>query len=204
MIWQPRPPQLIAIRVGVFAVCLVPLVHLVWGAFTNALGVNPIETITRATGWWTLFFLCASLAVTPVRRVTGANWLVKLRRMLGLFAFFYATSHLVVFAWFDHSFDVVSMLVDVVKRPFITVGFVAFVLLIPLAFTSTQAMQRRLGRNWQTLHRLAYVIAPLGVLHFWWLVKADVARPAQFALAIAVLLGFRIAWAVRRAGVGVV
>lgn len=197
MAWQPRSRQLTAIKVALFAACLVPLARLVWSVAAGDLGTNPIETITRATGWWTLFLLCVTLAVTPARRLSGANWLIKLRRMLGLFAFFYAALHFVAFVWFDHWFALGDMLKDVAKRPFITIGFTAFVLLLPLAATSTAAMQRRLDRNWQRLHRLVYAIAALGVLHFWWLVKADVARPAQFALALAALLGLRLAWKLR-------
>jgi len=191
MAWQPRPGQLGWIKAGVFAACLVPLGRLVYGAFANSLGANPIETITRSTGWWTLFLMAVTLAVTPVRKLSGANWLLRLRRMLGLFAFFYALCHFVTFIWFDHWFDVGEIVKDVIKRPFVTVGFAAFVLLVPLAATSNNAMVKKMGRNWQRLHRLAYVIAVLGVLHFWWLVKRDLTEPILFAVAIAVLLGMR-------------
>ncbi len=133
-----------------------------------------------------------ALSVTPLRRWTSANWLLKLRRMLGLFAFFYASVHFMTFVWFDHWFDVAEILKDVVKRPFVTVGFAAYLLLLPLAMTSTDRMVRKLGRNWQRLHRLVYVIAVLGVVHFWWLVKRDVTEP---------LLGIRLAWRARAARV---
>jgi methionine sulfoxide reductase heme-binding subunit len=186
-------------KVGVFVLCLVPLARLVYGGFANTLGANPIETITRSTGWWTLFLLMATLALTPLRRLTGAYWPLRLRRMLGLFAFFYACAHFTTFIWFDHWFDVGEILKDVVKRPFVTVGFAAFLLFLPLAFTSTNAMVRRLGRNWQRLHRLVYVIAVLGVVHFWWLVKRDVTEPFVFALVLAVLLGVRLRWRLREA-----
>ncbi len=194
MPWQPRSGQLAWIKAGVFVLCLVPLTRLVYGGVTNALGANPIETITRSTGWWTLFLLMATLAVTPFRRLSGANWLLRLRRMLGLFAFFYASVHFLTFIWFDHWFDVAEIVKDVIKRPFVTVGFAAFVLLLPLAFTSTNAMVRRLGRNWQRLHRLVYAIAILGVVHFWWLVKRDLTEPVIFAIVISVLLGLRLYW----------
>jgi len=192
--WLPGSRQIGWIKACVFALCLVPLGRLVYGGFANGLGANPIEAITRSTGWWTLFLLAATLAVTPLRRLSGANWLLKLRRMLGLFAFFYACAHFVTFIWFDHWFDAAEILKDVIKRPFVTVGFATFLLLLPLAFTSTNSMVRRLGRNWQRLHRLVYVIAVLGVVHFWWLVKRDLTEPAIFAAIVAWLLGVRIYW----------
>ncbi len=182
------------IKAGVFALCLVPFGRLVYGAFANSLGANPIETITRSTGWWTLFLLTVTLAVTPLRKVSGAHWLLKLRRMLGLFAFFYACAHFITFIWFDHWFDVAAILKDVVKRPFVTIGFAAFLLLVPLALTSTDAMVRRLGRNWARLHRLVYAIAVLGVAHYWWLVKRDLTEPVIFATVVAGLLGLRLYW----------
>ena len=197
MAWQPRSSHVRWIKAGLFAACLVPLARLVYGAVGNTLGANPIEAITRSTGWWTLFLLAATLCVTPLRRVTGANWLLKLRRMLGLFAFLYALTHFATFIWFDHWFDAGEILKDVVKRPFVTVGFAALVLMLPLAVTSNSAMVRRLGRNWQRLHRLAYPVSVLGVLHFWWLVKRDLTEPILFAVVVAVLLGIRAFWHVR-------
>jgi sulfoxide reductase heme-binding subunit YedZ len=191
MPWQPRAGQLAWIKAAVFALCLVPLARLVHGAFTDGLGANPIEAVTRSTGWWTLFFLAVTLAVTPLRKVSGAAWVLRLRRMLGLYAFFYAACHFTTFIWFDHWFDAGEILKDVVKRPFVTVGFAAFVLLVPLAVTSTDGMVRRLGRNWQRLHRLVYAVAILAVLHFWWLVKRDLTEPVIFALAFVALLGIR-------------
>lgn len=182
------------IKAGVFALCLVPFGRLVYGAFANSLGANPIETITRSTGWWTLFLLTVTLAVTPLRKVSGAHWLLKLRRMLGLFAFFYACAHFITFIWFDHWFDVAAILKDVVKRPFVTIGFAAFLLLVPLALTSNNTTVRKLGRNWQRLHRLVYAIAVLGVAHYWWLVKRDLTEPVIFAAVVAGLLGLRLYW----------
>jgi methionine sulfoxide reductase heme-binding subunit len=196
--WQPRARQLAAIKIALFALCLVPFVHLVWGVAYDALGANPVEAVTHSTGWWTLFLLCATLGVTPLRRATGANWLLKLRRMLGVYAFFYATLHFLTYVWLDQWFDIGAIAKDVLKRPYITVGFTAFLLLIPLAATSTNAMQRRLGRNWQRVHRFIYLIAVFGVLHFWWLVKRDVTEPALFALVVSGLLGARLYWRVRR------
>jgi sulfoxide reductase heme-binding subunit YedZ len=190
----PGSRQVTWIKVGLFALCVVPLARLVYGAVTNSLGANPIEAITRSTGWWALFLLMATLSVTPLRKLTGANWLLRLRRMLGLYAFFYACVHFITFVWFDHWFDVGEIVKDVIKRPFVTIGFAAFLLLWPLALTSTNAMVRRLGRNWQRLHRLVYVAAILGVAHFWWLVKRDLTEPAIFAAGLALLLGLRIYW----------
>ena len=185
-----------AFKALVFVLALVPLARLAAGAlyFPDWLGANPAELITRATGDWTLRFLLITLAVTPLRRLTGWNWLLKLRRMLGLYAFFYAVVHLSSYVAFDQLFSITDILHDIVKRPFITVGFTALVLLVPLVITSTNAMLRRLGaKRWLALHRLVYIIAPLGVLHFWWMVKRDVTEPAIYALILAVLLGYRLA-----------
>ena len=182
-----------------FAAALLPFARLVVFTIIGQLGANPIEFITRNTGDWTLYFLCITLAVTPLRRLSKWNWLIKLRRMLGLFAFFYATLHFTTFLWFDHFFDVQEMLKDVIKRPFITVGFIAFVLLIPLAVTSTNGMVKWLGgKRWQWLHRVIYVIAPLGILHFWWMKagKHDFAEPILFGLIVAALLLLRVYWSI--------
>ncbi len=179
-----------------FTVACLPFMRLVVFAFTDRLGANPIEFITRNTGDWTLYFLCITLAITPLRRLTKWHWLIKLRRMLGLFAFFYALLHFTTFLWFDHFFDVAEMWKDVIKRPFITIGFIAFVLMIPLAVTSTNAMVRRLGgKRWQWLHRTIYLIAPLGVLHYWWMKagKQDFAQPLLFGVIVGLLLLFRVA-----------
>lgn len=156
------------------------------------LGANPIEFITRSTGTWTLVFLLITLSVTPLRRLTGRNELIRFRRMLGLFAFFYACLHFTTYIWLDQFFDLQAIVKDVFKRPFITLGFASFLLLIPLALTSTHAMQRRLKRRWQQLHRLVYLIAIGGVVHYWWLVKKDITQPLIYALLLAVLLGFRV------------
>jgi methionine sulfoxide reductase heme-binding subunit len=194
-------PWLSWLRAAVFVASLYPLARIVLFGFTDRLGANPIEFITRSTGLWTLVFLCITLAVTPLRRLTGWTALVRLRRMLGLYAFFYAALHFTTYIWFDKWFDVAAMLKDVGKRPFITVGFAAFVLLIPLAVTSTRAMARKLGRRWQTLHRLIYAIGVLAILHFWWMKagKHDLALPKLYGAIMFVLLGWRIgAWLVAR------
>lgn len=195
--FQPTPRQLFGIKAFVFALCLIPLGHLVYGIVTDSLGANPIEAVTRGLGDWALRLLLITLAVTPLRRFTGVNWLLRLRRMLGLFTFFYAVLHMLTYVWLDQFFDWGFILKDIVKRPFITVGFLSFVLLIPLAVTSTNAMMKRLGRNWSRLHKAVYAIGMLGVLHFWWMVKADVREPALYAGILAVLLGLRLMWKVR-------
>ncbi len=181
-------------RAAVFAVALVPFARLVSGFLTDDLTANPIEFITRQTGYWALVLLVASLAVTPIRRLTGWNDIIKLRRLIGLLAFFYATLHLVTWIVLDKFFDLDIMIEDVVKRRFITIGMLTWVILVPLALTSTTNTIRRLGRKWQTLHRLAYVAGITGVIHFWWLVKADVFEPQMFAAVLAVLFGVRIWW----------
>ncbi|AOJ88233.1 sulfoxide reductase heme-binding subunit YedZ [Burkholderia sp. MSMB0856] len=195
------PRWLAPAKVLVFAAGLYPLARLVLFGLTDRLSANPIEFITRSTGLWTLVMLCITLTVTPIRRVTGVPALLRFRRMIGLFAFFYATLHFTTYLWFDKWFDVLAILKDVGKRPFITVGFAAFVLLIPLAATSPRAMVRRLGRHWTTLHRAIYAIALLGVLHFWWMRagKHNLAQPKLYATIVAVLLGWRLLeWGWRR------
>jgi sulfoxide reductase heme-binding subunit YedZ len=193
------------VKIAVFIAAWYPLVRLIVFGFIGRLGANPIEFITRSTGLWTLVFLCITLAVTPLRRLTGINALLRFRRMLGLYAFFYATLHFTTFIWFDHWFDIAAVLVDIVKRPFITVGFAAFILLIPLAVTSPRAMVRKLGRRWQILHRAIYLIAGLAILHFWWMKagKHDLILPKIYGAIVVVLLGWRVvvwvrAWRVER------
>ncbi len=182
-------------KVAVFVAAWYPLARIVFFGVTDRLGANPIEFITRSTGLWTLVFLCITLAVTPLRRLTGWNALLRFRRMLGLYAFFYAALHFTTYIWFDKWFDVAAMLKDVGKRPFITVGFAAFVLLVPLAVTSTKAMVRKLGRRWQSLHRLIYAIGVLAILHFWWLKsgKHDLILPKIYGAIMVALLGWRLA-----------
>jgi sulfoxide reductase heme-binding subunit YedZ len=171
-----------------FILCLVPLASLIWRAFYGDLGANPIETITRNTGDWTLRFLLITLSISPLRQWFGLSGLLRFRRMFGLYVFFYACCHFSIWFIFDHAFDFADMIEDIVERPYITVGFSALLLLIPLAITSNNAMVRRLGRRWKKLHRLTYLIVGLGVLHFLWLVKADYLEPGIYALIAAALL----------------
>jgi len=169
----------------------------VYGYFTNDLTANPIDYITDTTGYTALSLLMITLTVTPLRRLTGRNELIRLRRMLGLLAFFYACLHVSTWLVLDWFFDFASMAADVVERPFITMGMTTFVLLFPLAVTSTKGMIRRLGKKWQQLHRLVYVAGLTAIIHFWWVVKADFREPRLFALALTVLLGFRAWWTLR-------
>jgi sulfoxide reductase heme-binding subunit YedZ len=176
----------------VFVLCLGPLSVLTWKAFHALLGANPVDVITRSTGKWTLTFLLLTLSVTPLRRLLRMPWLVRFRRMLGLYAFFYGSLHLMTYVWLDQFFDVHGMLHDIAKRKFITAGMTAFALMVPLAFTSTSGWIRRMGgKRWQKLHRLIYLSATAGVIHFLWLVKADKSRPIAYGSVLAILLLFR-------------
>ena len=185
------------LKIAVFLACLLPLGRLGWKAYRGMLGANPIEVITHSTGDWTIILLLVTLSITPLRRFTGQLWLIRLRRMIGLFAFFYGYLHFTTYIWLDKFFNWHEMLVDIGKRRFITVGVLGFVLLIPLAVTSTAGWIRRLGgRRWQRLHQLIYVTAVAGVIHYIWLVKADLHKPLQYAAILTVLLGYRVAvWA---------
>ncbi|MGZ8192765.1 MAG: sulfite oxidase heme-binding subunit YedZ [Methylobacter sp.] len=187
------------IKAGVFVLALIPLIKLGMGAYLDALGANPIEKITRTTGYWTLTFLLITLSATPFRRILGWNWLIRLRRMLGLFAFFYGSLHFLTYLVLDQFFDWPAIVKDIVKRPYITVGFPSYVLMIPLAITSTDRMIRRVGgKRWRWLHRLIYLSAVGGVVHYWWLVKKDITNPATFALLLGILLGVRVIYWARR------
>jgi methionine sulfoxide reductase heme-binding subunit len=179
-------------KLAVFLACLFPLGQLLYYGFTDDLTANPIEYITRFTGSWALILLLGSLSITPLRKITGWNDLIKLRRMLGLFAFSYALVHFATYMVLDLFFDFAAIAKDIFKRPYITVGFTAFALLIPLAVTSTSGMIRRLGKRWQQLHRLVYVVAIAAVIHFYWLVKADIRRPVMYGSVLALLLGYRL------------
>ncbi|HHJ17494.1 MAG TPA: sulfoxide reductase heme-binding subunit YedZ [Gammaproteobacteria bacterium] len=176
----------------VFMLCLLPLMVLGWQLLAGLLGANPIDEVADNTGEWALRFLLITLMATPLKRLFGWGWTIRVRRMLGLFAFFYAGLHLLTYLWLDQFFDWGEIWLDILDRPFITVGMLAFVLLLPLAITSNTFMMRRLGRGWKRLHRLAYIVPALGVLHFWWLVKADVLEPLVYGAVLAVLLGLRI------------
>jgi len=180
-------------KVVIFLNALVPLALLLWDVYWKRVGVNPVEFMTRTTGMLTLIFLMITLALTPARKVTGANWLVKFRRMLGLYAFFYGTLHLITYVWFDRYFNLRSVVSDVVQRPFIAIGMTAFFLMAPLALTSTNQMIKRLGgKRWAKLHRLVYLAGIAGVVHFWMLVKSDIRLPLTFAFILFLLLGYRV------------
>jgi methionine sulfoxide reductase heme-binding subunit len=180
------------IKPVVFILCLLPFLLLAWDTITHHLGANPVETLNHRTGIWTLRLLLLTLTVTPLRRITGWNSLIRLRRMLGLYTFFYAFAHFLTWLVFDHFFNVHEIVKDIIKRPYITVGFSAFVMLIPLAVTSTKNWVRRLGSRWAKLHQLVYVIATGGVLHYLWLVKADVRDPVIYGSILTVLLAYRV------------
>jgi len=179
------------IKPALFLMCLLPFGLLVWAALTDNLGTNPVETLTHETGEWALRFLLITLCITPLRRLTKFHWLIKFRRMLGLFAFFYAALHFTTYIWLDQFFDWKEILIDIPKRPFITIGFISFVLLIPLAVTSTNAMQRRLKKHWSTIHQLVYVIPMLVVVHFIWSLKADYLEPAVYTFIFLILMLMR-------------
>ena len=192
------PGTLAAIKATIFVICLGPLARLVVGGFLGKLGVNPVELITRSTGTWTLVFILVTLAVTPLRQLSGWHWLARLRRLFGLYAFFYGVMHFLTFVWLEHFFDPSAIARDIVKRPFVTMGFTALVMMVPLAITSTDAMVRRLGgRRWVALHRLIYPLAACGVIHYWWLVKRDVTQPVIYGGVLGVLIGYRL-WRVLR------
>jgi sulfoxide reductase heme-binding subunit YedZ len=188
------------LKLLIFLLCLGPAALLNWKGFHDLLGANPVDVITRTTGRWTLIFLLLTLTISPLRRLSRLPWLIRFRRMLGLFAFFYGSLHLMTYVWLDKFFDVREMLHDILKRRFITAGMSAWILMLPLALTSTAGWIRRLGgKRWQTLHRLIYLSAAAGVIHFIWLVKADLRRPLTYGGVLAVLLVFRVAqWGLKR------
>ena len=184
---------IILFKLVLWLLCLSPVGLLAWKATHDELGANPLSEVTLTTGHWTLYLLLITLGVSPLRTITGVNWLIRFRRPLGLFAFFYGCLHLMTYLWFDKFFDVHEIVKDIYKRPFITAGMTAWTLMLPLALTSTAASIRWLGgRRWQALHRLIYASAIAGVVHFWWLVKRDVTRPEVMAGILTILLGFRI------------
>lgn len=204
---SPRKAQLSARAVGrikpvLFLLGLTPFLRWIWLGLNNGLTANPVEFLTRSSGTWTLVCLLVTLAITPLRRMAGQPALVRVRRMCGLFAFFYGAMHFMAWVWWDRGLDPAAMLQDIGERPFITVGFAAFVLMTALAATSTQWAMRRLGKRWQQLHRAVYAIGLLAVLHYWWhkAGKNDLAQPLLYASVLALLLGWRIvAWWRRRA-----
>ncbi|WP_289282283.1 MULTISPECIES: sulfite oxidase heme-binding subunit YedZ [unclassified Methylophaga] len=180
------------VKAGVFFICLVPLIYLIWGLFTENLGANPVETLTRNSGLWALRFLLITLLVSPIRWYTGLTAVVKYRRMLGLYAFFYAFVHMLLYLGLDQLFNIHDIWKDIIKRPFITVGFISFILLLPLVVTSTNKMIKRLGgKRWKRLHRLTYLVASLSCLHFLMLVKADIREPVIYILLLLALFFVR-------------
>ncbi|MHB1856018.1 MAG: protein-methionine-sulfoxide reductase heme-binding subunit MsrQ [Acidobacteriaceae bacterium] len=193
--------SIVALKFVVFPACLIPLAVLVYQGFTNTLGPDPVATITHTTGFWTLYFLLISLAITPVRRLSRRlAWLIRFRRMLGLFAFFYATLHLTTWVWLYSSFDAHAMVHDIAKRPFITMGMFGWTCQFLLAATSTTWSIRKLGgKRWTMLHRLAYVAATAGVIHYWWIVKTGVRTPWKVTVVLAVLLLARALWSAKEA-----
>ena len=192
---------IIALKFVVFPACLIPLGWLIYHGFTNSLGPDPVATITHTTGFCTLYFLLGSLAITPVRRLSSRlGWLIRFRRMLGLFAFFYATLHLTTWVWLYSSFEARAMVHDIAKRPFITMGMLGWTCLLLLAATSTTWSIRKLGgKRWTMLHRLAYVAAIAGVIHYWWIVKTGVRTPWKVTVVLAVLLLARALWSAKEA-----
>ena len=201
---SPSPTQLQALKAMLFLVCLLPAGRLVWAAWSGDFGANPVEFVQRWTGTWTFNLLLLTLCISPLRALTGWAWLLRLRRLLGLFCFFYACLHVLAYVGFDHAFAIEAIARDVWKRPFVSAGFAAFVLLIPLAATSSQWAIRRLGgRRWQALHRAVYPVALLACVHYFWLVKATALLwPLLYTAAVILLLGWRVrAWQ-RKAGAG--
>jgi len=194
--WRnPSSSAVTRVKWAFVSVAMLPLARLVAGFFMNSLGANPIEFITRSTGTWTLVGIVITLSITPLRKLLNWPWLLRLRRSAGLVAFFYAALHFTTYIWFDRFFDFSDIVKDIVKRPFITVGFAAFVLLIPLAVTSNNAVIKKLGAaRWQRIHYAVYAIAVLAVIHYWWLVKRDLTQPIIYAVLIAMLLGLRVFW----------
>lgn len=187
----PGKKQILWIKRYIFLLCLAPILRLVWLGFNDSLSANPIEFIERSTGFWALFMLLATLTLTPIRLMTGRTWQLQFRRMLGLFMFFYACMHVLIYLWLDFSFDWQGITKDIIKHPRILVGFAAFVLAVPLAITSNSMMMKLLRERWKKLHQLVYLIAILGVIHFWWLVKKDIREPLLYAVVLILLLGIR-------------
>ena len=187
-----KKQHLISLKVGIWIFALLPLARLFWLGLNDNLGANPVEFVERSTGTWALVFLLLTLTMTPIRLITGQVWQIQLRRMLGLWMFFYAFLHITAYIWLDYSFLWADILKDIIKHPYVIVGFSAFMLTIPLAATSNSYMIKRLKKNWKRLHQTIYVIAILAILHFWWLVKKDVTEPFYYAAVLILLLGIRL------------
>jgi len=186
------------LKLAIFLLCLIPLLRLFWLAFHDDLTANPVEFVERSTGYWSLFMLLATLSLSPIRLLSGRSWQLQYRRMLGLFMFFYACLHVLAYLWLDYAFDWADIVKDIIKHPYVLVGASAFILTLPLAVTSNNAMIRLLRERWKQLHKLVYVIAVLAVVHFLWLVKKDLREPMLYAAILALLLGIRIYYKVAR------
>jgi len=188
----PSKKLIARFKVAIFLLCLIPLLRLFWLAFHDDLTANPIEFVERSTGYWALFMLLCTLSLSPIRLLTGRSWQLQYRRMLGLFMFFYACLHLMTYLWLDYAFNWADIIKDIIKHPYVLVGASAFILTLPLAITSNNAMIRLLRERWKQLHSMVYVIAVLGVVHFLWLVKKDLREPILYAVILALLLAIRI------------
>jgi len=188
----PSKKLIARFKVAIFLLCLIPLLRLFWLAFHDDLSANPIEFVERSTGYWALFMLLCTLSLSPIRLLTGRSWQLQYRRMLGLFMFFYACLHLMTYLWLDYAFNWADIIKDIIKHPYVLVGASAFILTLPLAITSNNAMIRLLRERWKQLHSMVYVIAVLGVVHFLWLVKKDLREPILYAVILALLLAIRI------------
>ncbi len=188
----PSKRQLFWLKALLFGIALIPLARLIWLGIQDDLTANPVEFVERSTGTWALVMLMITLSLTPIRLLTGSVWQIQLRRMMGLFMFFYACLHFTTYVWLDHWFDWMAITKDIVKHPYVLVGFSAFMLAVPLAVTSNTYMIRKLRENWKKLHNLVYLVAIFGVLHFLWLVKKDIREPMAYAVVLAVLLGIRL------------
>ncbi|HEU4708084.1 MAG TPA: protein-methionine-sulfoxide reductase heme-binding subunit MsrQ [Methylophilaceae bacterium] len=189
---MPSKKQIAWIKAGLFIAALIPLARLFWLGFRDDLGANPVQFVEHQTGLWALIILLVTLSMTPIRLLTGMAWQIQLRRMMGLFMYFYACLHFTTYIWLDHWFAWSEITKDIAKHPYVLVGFTAFVLTTPLAITSNRAAMLRLGPNWKRLHSLVYLIGILAVLHFLWLVKKDIREPLIYALILALLLGIRL------------
>lgn len=194
----PGKKQIAAIKAMLFLLCLVPLLRLVWLAINDDLSANPIEFIERSTGFWSLFILLSTLSLSPIRLLTGRAWQLQLRRMLGLSMFFYACLHIASYLWLDYSFNWADIVKDIIKHPYVLVGASAFILTLPLAITSNNLMMKLLRQRWKQLHKIVYLIAILGVVHFLWLVKKDIREPLFYMAVLALLLGVRLYYKIRK------
>lgn len=191
---MPSKKQVGYIKILVFALCLIPLGRLIWLGYSDGLGANPVEFVERSTGFWALFILLTTLSLTPIRIMTHRVWQLQLRRMLGLFVFFYACLHITTYFWLDYSFNWPDIMQDIIKHPYVLVGFTAYLLLLPLAITSNNVMIRLLRERWKKLHQLVYLVALLAIVHFWWLVKKDIREPMLYASILIFLLAIRLVY----------